>query len=124
MTMPHARIDLHSHYKDRLPELSTAILAGMVRGFEMPATDLFQIFRLHEPGELVFGRAYPEPERDDIVFIEILASVGYGTKMKHEALVAIADELEAIGIPRHDLLLHVIEVPAGDWYSPGFAGVA
>ncbi|SDG81031.1 tautomerase family protein [Microbacterium pygmaeum] len=121
--MPHARIDLHSSYRDRLPELSTAILAGMVKGFDMPATDLFQIFRLHEKGELVFGTAYPEPNREDIIFIEILASVGYGTAMKHQALVAIADEIENIGIPRQDLLLHVIEVPAGDWYSPGFAGV-
>ncbi|MCJ1688351.1 tautomerase family protein [Rathayibacter sp. VKM Ac-2927] len=123
--MPHARIDLHSGYRDRLPELSAAILAGMVRGFDMPATDLFQTFRLHDPGELVFGRSHPEPPRDDIVFIEILAGVGYASSAgKHDGLVAIADELEAIGIPRHDLLLHVIEVPAGDWYSPGFAGIA
>jgi len=95
----------------------------MVKGFDMPATDLFHIFRLHQKGELVFGTAYPEPNREDIIFIEILASVGYGTAMKHQALVAIADEIESIGIPRDNLLLHVIEVPAGDWYSPGFAGV-
>ena len=121
--MPHARVDLHETYRDRLPELSAAILKGMVKGFDMPATDLFHIFRLHQKGELVFGTAYPEPNREDIIFIEILASVGYGTAMKHQALVAIADEIESIGIPRDNLLLHVIEVPAGDWYSPGFAGV-
>jgi hypothetical protein len=123
--MPHARVDLHSSYRDRLPELSAAILAGMVKGFDMPETDLFQVFRLHEPGELVFGRAYPEPPREDIIFIEILAGIGFAaTATKHAAMVAIADELEAIGVPRHDLLMHVVEVPAGDWYSPGFAGVA
>jgi len=121
--MPHARVDLHETYRDRLPELSDAILKGMVKGFDMPATDLFHIFRLHQKGELVFGTAHPEPNREDIIFIEILASVGYGTAMKHQALVAIADEIESIGIPRDNLLLHVIEVPAGDWYSPGFAGV-
>ena len=121
--MPHARVDLHETYRERLPELSDALLKGMVKGFEMPATDLFHIFRLHQKGELVFGTAYPEPNREDIIFIEILASVGYGTAMKHRALVAIADEIESIGIPRDNLLLHVIEVPAGDWYSPGFAGV-
>lgn len=121
--MPHARVDLHETYRDRLPELSAAILKGMVTGFDMPATDLFHIFRLHQKGELVFGTAYPEPNREDIIFIEILASVGYGTATKHQALVAIADEIESIGIPRDNLLLHVIEVPAGDWYSPGFAGV-
>jgi Tautomerase enzyme len=122
--MPHARVDLHSTYRDRLPELSAALLQGMVKGFDMPATDLFQIFRLHEKGELVFGTAYPEPVREDIIFIEILAGIGYASAAtKRKALRTIADELEAIGIPRNNLLLHVIEVPAGDWYSPGFAGV-
>lgn len=122
--MPHARVDLHVHYRDRIPELSRALLDGMIEGFEMPATDLFQIFRLHEPGELVFGRAHPEPNREDIIFIEILAGIGYGSEKKHSALVAIADAFEAAGVPRNNLLLHIIEVPAGDWYSPGFAGVA
>lgn len=123
--MPHARVDLHETYRDRLPELSGALLRGMVAGFDMPETDLFHIFRLHRQGELVFGRAYPEPDREDIIFIEILAGVGYASSAtKHKALVAIADELEALGIPRDNLMLHVIEVPAGDWYSPGFAGVA
>lgn len=123
--MPHARVDLHTTYRDRLPELSAALLAGMVNGFDMPPTDLFHIFRLHDMGELVFGTSYPEPPREDIIFIEILAGTGYASsEKKHKALVAIADELEAIGIPRDNLLLHVLEVPAGDWYSPGFAGIA
>lgn len=122
--MPHARVDLHETYRDRLPELSSALLEGMVKGFGMPPTDLFQIFRLHEKGELVFGTTYPEPPREDIIFIEVLAGVGFAdSATKHRALVAIADEFEALGIPRDNLLLHVVEVPAGDWYSPGFAGV-
>jgi hypothetical protein len=123
--MPHARVDLHESYRDRLPELSGALLRGMVTGFDMPESDLFHIFRLHRPGELYFSTAHPEPSREDIIFIEILAGIGYAsTATKHKALVAIADEFEVLGIPRHDLLLHVIEVPAGDWYSPGIAGPA
>ena len=50
--MAHARIDLHRALEPRMPEISEAILRGMVTGFRMPADDLFQIFRLHEPGEL------------------------------------------------------------------------
>ena len=123
--MPHARVDLHSSYRDRLPELSAALLAGMVRGFAMPETDLFHIFRLHEPGELFFSRTHPEPNREDIIFIEILAGIGYASSAtKREALIAIADELEGIGIPRDNLLLYILEVPAGDWYAPGSADVA
>jgi hypothetical protein len=72
----------------------------------------------------VFGTTYPEPPREDIIFVEILAGVGFASSAKkHDALVAIADEIVKLGIPRDNLLFHVIEVPAGDWYSPGFAGV-
>lgn len=118
--MPHARIDLHRSYADRLPELSDAILAGMVKGLEMPEDDLFQVFRLHQPGELVFSRTHPrnEADRDDIIFIEILAGRVYDAETKHRGLVAIADELEALGIRRDHLLMHVLEIEGSDWYSP------
>src|SRR5690606_19734720 len=100
--MPHARVDLHESYRDRLPELSGALLRGMVKGFDMPESDLFHIFRLHQPGELYFSTTHPEPPRDDIIFIEVLAGIGYASSStKHKALVAIADEFEALGIPRH-----------------------
>lgn len=119
--MPHARIDLHDTYADRLPELSDAILAGMVKGLDMPADDLFHVFRVHRPGELVFSRTHPAADRDDIIFIEILAGRVYDAETKHRGLVAIADELEAIGIRRDHLLMHVLEVEPTDWYAPSVA---
>jgi hypothetical protein len=119
--MPHARIDLHRVHKDRLPEISNAILAGMVRGLEMPEDDLFQIFRLHDPGELVFSPTFPDADRDDIIFIELLAGRVYTAEVKHAGMVAIGDELEALGIKRDSLLMHVVEVEPTDWYSPGSA---
>lgn len=117
--MPHARVDLHRTHADHLEEISAAILAGMVRGLDMPEDDLFQIFRLREPGELVFSRTFPEADRDDIIFIEILAGRVYDAETKHAGMVAIADELEKLGIKRDNLLMHVLEVERTDWYSPG-----
>ena len=75
--MPHARIDMHKSLQPKMADISAAILRGMVTGFEMPADDLFQIFRLHEPGELVYSPTFPNQQRDDIVFIELVASKGY-----------------------------------------------
>lgn len=115
--MPHARIDLHESHRPRLAEFSDAILNGMVRGFEMPRDDLFQIFRLHEPGELVYSPTFPNQERSDIIFIELLAQVGYTDEQKQATMIAIADEFEKLGVKRDNVLLVVVEVHGAAWHA-------
>lgn len=117
--MPHARIDMHSALRPRMAEISDAILRGMVTGFDMPAEDLFQIFRLHEPGELVYSPTFPNQQRDDIVFIELVASKGYSDSQKQAAMSAIVDEISALGIKRDNLLLVINEVGQhATWFAP------
>ncbi len=114
--MPHARVDMHEALRPKMAAMSDAILKGMVDGFAMPADDLFQIFRLHQPGELVFSRTHPRADRTDIVFIEILASPNYSADQMHRGLAAITEELAKIGIKRDNLLL--IVTPASAWHAP------
>lgn len=117
--MPHARIDMHRSLKPRMAEMSDALLRGMVKGFDMPADDLFQIFRLHDPGELVYSPTFPNQQRDDIVFIELVASKGYSDQQKQDTMVAIVDEISSLGIKRDNLLLVINEVGQGaTWYAP------
>lgn len=115
--MPHARIDLHESHRPKLPEYSRAVLNGMVRGFEMPEDDLFQIFRLHQPGELVYSPTFPRQQRDDIIFVELVAQVGYTDEQKQAAMGAIADELAALGVKRDNVLCVMIEVHGAAWYA-------
>jgi hypothetical protein len=117
--MPHARIDMHEALRPRMAELSAAILQGMVSGFDMPADDLFQVFRLHQPGELVFSRTHPNADRTDIIFIEILASPNYSSEQMRRGLSAISEELAKIGIRRDNVLLMV--TPANAWLAPAEA---
>ena len=74
--MPHARIDMHRDLQPQMADISDAMLRGMVAGYEMPADDLFQIFRLHDQGELVYSPTFPNQQRTDIIFIELTAGVG------------------------------------------------
>ena len=80
--MPHARIDMHRTLAPKMPDMSAAILRGMVTGFGMPADDFFQAFRLHDEGELFYSPTFPNQQRDDIIFIELVASKGYSDKQK------------------------------------------
>jgi hypothetical protein len=100
-------------------EMSAAILKGMVDGFDMPEDDLFQIFRLHEPGELVYSRTHPQANRTDIVFVEILGSARYSDDGMQRGLAAIADELTKIGLKRDNVILMVTEAKA--WHAPAEA---
>jgi tautomerase-like protein len=121
--MPHARIDMHRTLQPMMADISAAILRGMVAGFEMPADDLFQIFRLHDSGELVFSPTFPNHDRDDIIFIDLLANVGYSDDVKQHTMSAIADEMAALGIKRENLLLVVNDVHGGaNWYAAGPVG--
>lgn len=114
--MPHVRVDLHEIHRPRLTEYSSAILAGMVRGLEMPDYDLFQTFRLHQPGELFYSPTFPNVQRDDIIFIELVAQVGYTDEQKQAGMRAIADELEAIGVKRDNIMFVFLEVHGAAWY--------
>lgn len=60
----------------------------------MPADDLFQIFRLHDPGELVYTKTFPNADRTDIVFIQ------------------------AVGIKQDNVLIAVTENEGSDWFAP------
>ena len=114
--MPHARIDLHESHRPNLPEYSRAILAGMVRGLGMPEWDLFQSFRLHQEGELYFNRTFPGVSRDDIVFIELLAQVGFTDEQKQAGMAAIVEELARVGVRPDDVMLDFLEVHGASWY--------
>jgi hypothetical protein len=117
--MPHARIDLHKVHEPRLAEYSKAILDAMVRGFGMPEEDLFQIFRVHEPGELFYSPTFPSQQRDDIIFVELVAQVGYTDEQKQAAMGAIADELAALGVKRDNVVCVTLEVQGAAWYTAG-----
>jgi hypothetical protein len=114
--MPHVRVDLHEAHRPRLAEYSAAILRGMVRGLEMPEFDLFQSFRVHQPGELFYSRTFPGVQRDDIIFIELVAQVGFSDETKLAGMAAVADELAAIGVKRDDVIFTFVEVHGAAWY--------
>ena len=50
--MPLVRIDMHTPLADLRPQMSEAINSALADGWGMPADDLFQIFQLHEQGDL------------------------------------------------------------------------
>jgi hypothetical protein len=117
--MPHIRVDMHRSRAPQIAAISAALHAGLVDGLHMPSDDLFQIFSLHDRGELVFTRTFPAAQRDDIIFIQVLASLGYSSDLKQRMYHAIVDNIVALGIRQDTVLISIIEIDGANWHSPG-----
>jgi hypothetical protein len=109
---------MHEHLAELRPQMSAAIHSALVEGWEMPPDDLFQIFQTHEPGALFYSRTFPDADRSDIVFIQILAFNGYSPAVKQRGANLIVDGLSALGIKRDDILIALSENGDGDWLAP------
>jgi hypothetical protein len=117
--VPHIHIDMHRSRRPQMEAISAALHTSLVDGLNMPANDLFQIFTLHDDGELVFSRTFPEAERDDIIYIEVLASEGYSPDTKNAMYAAMVENTTALGIRQDTLLVSIIEINGrANWHSP------
>jgi hypothetical protein len=116
--MPLVRIDMHDHLRDLRPRMSEAVHSALVDGWEMPADDLFQVFTLHAPGDLFYSRTFPDADRTDIVFVQILAFTGYSAEVKQRGAGLVVDRLAALGIKPDDVLVALSENGDGDWLAP------
>ncbi|WP_426625651.1 tautomerase family protein [Leifsonia sp. McL0607] len=116
--MPVVRIDMHRPLAGLRPQMSEAINSALADGWGMPADDLFQIFQLHDEGDLFYSRTFPDADRSDIVFIDILAYNGYSPEAKQRGAELIVERLAALGIQRDDILISLHENGDGDWLAP------
>lgn len=116
--MPLIRVDIHDHLAHLRPQLSEAIHTALVEGLGIPADDLFQIFQVHAPGDLFYSRTFPDADRTDIVFVQILAFHGYTPAHKQRGAALVVDRLVEVGIKRDDILIALTENGDGDWLAP------
>jgi hypothetical protein len=116
--MPLVRVDLHATLADKREAISAAIHDGLVTGLPMPAEDLFQIFRLHEPGDLVYTTTFPDAARTDIVYVQILLANIYQPQDKQRAYDAVVGNLVDAGIKPDNVLIAVTENAGSDWFAP------
>jgi hypothetical protein len=116
--MPLVRIDMHSALAPEQARLSAAIHRGLVAGLQMPVDDLFQIFTLHEPGELIYTRTFPDADRSDIIFIQILLARMYSDEEKRRMYSRLVEELKGVGVKPDNLLIALTENGGVDWFAP------
>lgn len=116
--MPLFELDLDERYREKQTEISSALHAAMVTGLGAPITDKFQVFRYHDPSELVFDHTHGGVDRRDILVIRLSMTPKYDLAAKNRFFRALAQEMEAIGIRHEDLFVLIFEFAFDDVY-PG-----
>lgn len=117
--MPLVRID---HAIGKPASYRTAISRGvhnaMVRTFNVPDDDRFQVIGEHTPGTAIIhapsylGLAYS----DELVIIQITCNDTRTLDQKKALFAAIADNLaENPGLRREDVVINLIEVKKENW---------
>lgn len=116
--MPMIQVDLRREvFQEKGAAISTAIHEALVEGLDMPADDLFQVFRPHDAGELVFSPTYGGADRRDLVLIRVTMVHMFSVATKNRMYTSLVHRLEAAGLRHEDLLVCVVEVGFEDWYA-------
>lgn len=116
--MPMVQIDLRRDvFEEKGTAISKAIHAGLMEGLDMPEDDLFQIFRPHDDGEIVFSPDFAGVDRRDLVLLRITMVHMFPVDTKSRMYSALATHLEAAGVRHEDVLICVVEVGFEDWYA-------
>ena len=118
--MPTVQVDLRRElFQSRGDAISRAIHEGLMEGLDMPEDDLFQVFRPHDDGELVFSPDFGGADRRDLVHLRLTMVHMFDVDTKRRMYAALVRHLEAAGLRHDDLLISVVEVGFEDWYAGG-----
>jgi len=116
--MPTVQVDLRRElFQEKGTAISRAIHDGLIEGLDMPADDLFQVFRPHDEGEIIFSPDFGGADRRDLVMMRITMVHMFPPDTKQRMYAALVKHLEAAGLRHDDLLVSVVEVGFEDWYA-------
>lgn len=113
--MPNTLVETRAGWIKNPQKVIDAVQSGMVRGFKIPERD--RTVRLIEHPPTHFAVPPEVGERYTIVESKVVS--GRSLELKRALYVAITDALEGVGVPRKDIKINLVEVPAEDW---GVAG--
>jgi hypothetical protein len=116
--MPYVQIDLDkSLYEEKGDAISEAIHQGLIDGLDMDPTDLFQVFRPRNPGEIKFSRTYNGVNRDAPLSIHMLMVHMHPVAAKRKMFEEVVKNLKAIGITPDNVLIGIRENGFEDWFA-------
>jgi phenylpyruvate tautomerase PptA (4-oxalocrotonate tautomerase family) len=116
--MPLVRIALSRDLTDRqVADVSNAVHDSLVKIFEVPAKDRFQVVTRHSPQELVYAPEYLGIEHGPhVALVQIACTEGRSVEKKQALYAELAARIAAHGvIPAADVIVNLVEVKKENW---------
>ena len=122
--MPLIRFDvIEGRTDEELKALLDATHDAMVKAFEVPERDRYQIVTQHKKNEMIIQDTGLGFERSDNVVVISLRSTQRSDKAKKDFYQILVKELgERCGIEPNDIMVSIVTNGAGEW-SFGFGKV-
>jgi phenylpyruvate tautomerase PptA (4-oxalocrotonate tautomerase family) len=119
--MPLLRIDvIEGRTDEELKSLLNAIHRSVVKAFDVPERDRYQIVHQHPVNEMIIEDTGLGFERSENVVVISMTSTQRTDKMKKELYRTLTEELwKSCGIDSKDVMVSITTNGAGDW-SFGF----
>lgn len=116
--MPLVRIDLRKGKPvEYVRPIGEAVHRAMLQVLDVPARDHFQVITEHAAEHLVYDPGYLGVARgDDVVFVQIVLSVGRETAKKQAFYVPVVELLrEKAKVRPEDVVINLVEDKREDW---------
>jgi phenylpyruvate tautomerase PptA (4-oxalocrotonate tautomerase family) len=116
--MPTARIDLaKGKPKDYRAKVAEIVYRGIVEQLEAPEDDNYVVIHEHDPENFFWPKSFLGLDHTpDIIFIQVVTTVGAEVSQKRAFMKAMADELEKqVGLRREDTMINLIYIKQEDW---------
>jgi phenylpyruvate tautomerase PptA (4-oxalocrotonate tautomerase family) len=116
--MPFVRIDALTTLADGdASALGEAVHRALVRTFNVPQDDRFQVVARHPPAGLIVSRSFLGVSHGQAaVLIQIDCAPGRTREMKQSLFAAIAEEVQrATPVSPDDVIVHLVETARENW---------
>ncbi len=109
--MPNTLIETRKGWITDPAAVIDAVQSAMVSGFQIPPNDRTVRLIEHAPSHF----AVPPEVGERYTIVESKVVSGRSIELKRAVYKAIADNLEKLGVPRNEIKVSLIEVPADNW---------
>jgi phenylpyruvate tautomerase PptA (4-oxalocrotonate tautomerase family) len=92
-------------------KLIEAVQSALVDAFKIPAGDRDVVLDLYEENRRIVSKGHSER----YTRVEIMGIAARSLEAKRALFKTIADNLEAVGVPRKEMRIFLIEPPAENW---------
>lgn len=127
MKMPFVRVSYmeNEHDKDSLSLVSNTIMEALMKEFNVPEKDCFQVYHSHKKEEFIYYPTYllRNDRSNSLLYIQITCGPGRTQQQKQSLYKELANQLHnEINIPKENIFVVLVETDLENWsFGDGLA---